>query len=161
MHDSVTYYFDRVSNYAENGSTPLQEQQDKQPEAVDGVETTIEHDAIDIFTEYCPWSTETFDSCESDEVIYDRNRKEIQRNRKEIQNEVLNDTPVKTEDNKLHIDIIDTYDRNRAQITQSLSDRLDPGQNSLPGAQQVILATKHNDQRIDIPEHLKRIGLSE
>ena len=41
------------------------------------------------------------------------------------------------EDNKPYIDNIDAYNRDRAQITQSLSDRLDLGQNSLLGAQQV------------------------
>ena len=34
MHDSVTPDFDRVSDYTDNGSTPLQGQQDEQPEAV-------------------------------------------------------------------------------------------------------------------------------
>ena len=46
-------------------------------------------------------------------------------------------------------------------ITQSLSDRLGLGQNSLPGAQQVRVATKHTDQMTDIPDHLRRISLGE
>ena len=93
-------------------------------------------------TEYPPWSTETYDLCDYDEAIYDRNRQEIQndeaiydRNRQEIQSELFKDTPVKTEDNKPYIDNIDDYNSFRAQITQSLSDRLGLGQNSLPGAQ--------------------------
>ena len=32
MHDSVTQNFDRVSDQNDNGSTPLQGQQDEQPE---------------------------------------------------------------------------------------------------------------------------------
>ena len=40
-------------------------------------ENAIEHDAIDILTEYPPWPRETYDLCYSDEDIYDRNRKEI------------------------------------------------------------------------------------
>ena len=51
------------------------------------------------------------------------------------------------------IDNIDTYNRDRAQITQSLSDRLGLGQNSLSGAQQVSIATKHTNQLTHIPEH--------
>ena len=78
MYDSVAHDFDRVSDYCNNGLTPLQRQQDEQPEAVNGAENAIEHDAIDILTEYPPWSTETCDLCDSDEAIYDRNRKEIQ-----------------------------------------------------------------------------------
>ena len=78
MYDSVAHDFDRVSDYCNNGLTPLQGQQDEQPEAVNGAENAIEHDAIDILTEYPPWSTETCDLCDSDEAIYDRNRKEIQ-----------------------------------------------------------------------------------
>ena len=34
MHDSVTQNFDRVSDLKDNGLTPLQEQQDEQPEGV-------------------------------------------------------------------------------------------------------------------------------
>ena len=88
------------------------------------------------------------------EVIYDRNRKEIQ-------DELYKDTPVKTEDNKPCIDNIDAYNRDRALITQSLSDRLCLGQNSLLGAQQVRVATKHTDQITDIPDHLRWISLGE
>ena len=105
-------------------------------------------------TEYPPWSTETYDLCDSDEAIYDRNRKEIQ-------SELFKDTLVKTEDNKPYIDNIDTYNRDRAQITQSLSDRLGLGHNSLLGAQQVIVATKHTDQMTDISDHLRWISLGE
>ena len=78
MYDSIAHDFDRVSDYHDYGLTPLQGQQDEQPEAVNGAENTIENDASDILTEYAPWSTETYDLCDSDEVIYDRNRKEIQ-----------------------------------------------------------------------------------
>ena len=107
MYDSVAHDFDRVSDYHDNGLAPLQGQQDEQPEAVNGAENAIEHDAIDIMTEYPPWSTETYDLCDSDEVIYDKNRKEIQ-------SELFKDTPVKTEDNKPYIDNIDAYNRDRA-----------------------------------------------
>ena len=69
MYDSVTHDFDRVSNYHDNGSTPPQVQQDEQPEAVNSVENTIEHDAINILTEYPPWSMETYDICDYDEAI--------------------------------------------------------------------------------------------
>ena len=212
MYDSVAHDFNRVSDYCNNGSTPLQGQQDEQPEAVNGTENAIEHDAIDRLTEYPPWSTETYDLCDSDEAIYDRNRKEIQselfkdtpvkteavngaenaiehdvmdrlteyppwstetydlcdsdeaiydRNRKEIQSELFKDTPVKTGDNKPCMDNIDTDNRDRAQITQSLSDRLGLGHNSLPGAQQIIVATRHTDQMTDIPDHLRWISLGE
>ena len=62
---------------------------------------------------------------------------------KKIQGELFKDTPVKTEDNKPCIDNIDACNRDRALITKSLSDRLGLGQNSLLGAQQVRVATKH------------------
>ena len=77
MYGSVAYDFDRVSDYHDDGLTPLQGQQDEQPEVVNGAENAIEHDAIDILTEYPPWSTGTYNLCDSDEAIYDRNRKEI------------------------------------------------------------------------------------
>ena len=46
-------------------------------------------------------------------------------------------------------------------ITASLSNRLDLGQNSLPGAQQVRVAVKHTDRTSEFPEHLRRISLVE
>ena len=98
--------------------------------------------------------TDTYDICDNNEVLCDRNRKEIQ-------DELYKDTPVKTESNKPYIDNTDAYNRNRALITQSLSDRLGLGQNSLPGAQQVRVATKHTDQITDIPDHLQQISLGE
>ena len=55
MYDSVAHDFYRVSDYCDNGSTSLQGQQDEQPEVVNGAENAIEHDAIDILTEYPLW----------------------------------------------------------------------------------------------------------
>ena len=74
---------------------------------------------------------------------------------KDIRDEICKDTPVKTEINKPCIDNIDAYNRDRALITKSLSDRLDLGQNSLPGAQQVRVAVKHTDQIKEFPKHLR------
>ena len=74
---------------------------------------------------------------------------------KDIRDEICKDTPVKTEINKPYIDNIDAYNRDRARITKSLSDRLDLGQNSLLGAQQVRVAVKHTDQIKEFPEHLR------
>ena len=62
---------------------------------------------------------------------------------------------------KLALYNIYAYNRDRALITQSLSDRLGLGQNSLLGAQQVRVATKHIDQMTDIPDHLRQISLGE
>ena len=105
-------------------------------------------------TGYPSWSADTNDICDNNEVICDRNRKEIQ-------DELYKDTPVKTEDNKPYIDNIDAYNRDRALITQPLSDRLRLGQNSLPGAQQVRVATMHTNQITDISDHLRWMSLGE
>ena len=154
MHDSVTHDFDRVSDYSDNGLTHLQGQQDEQPEAVNSAENAIEYNAVDILTGYPSWSTDTHDICDNNEVICDRNRKEIQ-------DELYKGTPVKTEVNKPYIVNIDTSNKDRALITQSLSDWLGLGQNSLLGAQQVRVATKYTDQMTDIPDHLRWISLGE
>ena len=61
MQDSVTYDFDRVSDFNDNGSTPLQEQQDEQPEGVNRAENAIDNDVVDIMTLYSPWSMDTND----------------------------------------------------------------------------------------------------
>ena len=154
MYDSVTHDFDRVSDYHDNGLTPLKGQQDKQPEAVNSAENATENDAIDILTEYPSWSTDSCEICDDNEVIYDRKRKEIQ-------DELYKDTPVKTEENKPYIDNIDAYHMDRVLINQSLSDSLGLGLNSLLGAQHVRVATKHTNQMTDIPDHLRQISLGE
>ena len=154
MHDSVTHDLDRVLDFNDNGLTPLQGQQDEQPEGVDRAENAIDNDVVDIMTLYPPWLTDTNDRCDNNQVASDRNREEIQ-------DELYKDTPVKTENNKPYIDNIDAYNRDRALITKSLSDRLGLGQNSLPGAQQVRVAVKHADQMREIPEHLRQINLGE
>ena len=135
-HDSVTKDFDRVSDFNDNGSTPLQGQQDEQSEGVISVENAIDNDVVDIMTLYSPWSTDTNDRCDNNQVASNRNRQEIQ-------DQLYKDKPVKTENNKPCIDNIDAYNRDRALITKSLSDRLGLGQNSLLGAQQVRVAVKH------------------
>ena len=61
MYDSVTRNFDRVSGLHDNGLTPLQGQQDDQPDNVTLPENTIEDDVVDIRTIYPPWSTDTND----------------------------------------------------------------------------------------------------
>ena len=139
MHDSVTHNFDRVSDFNDNGSTPLQRQQDEQPEGVNSTENAIDNDVVGIMTLYPPWSTDTNDIGDNNQVASDRNRKEIQ-------NKIYKDTPVKTENNQPYIHNIDAYNRDRALITKSLSDRLGLGQNSLLGAQQVRVATMYTDQ---------------
>ena len=50
MHDSVTHDFDRVSDFNDNGSTPLQEQQDEQPEGIN----SADNDVVDILILYPP-----------------------------------------------------------------------------------------------------------
>ena len=127
MHYSVTQNYDRVSDSNDNGLTPLQGQQDEQPEAVNTPRNAIDDDVVDIMTLYPPWSPDTKDRCDINQVASDRSRKEIQ-------DKLYKDTPVKTEINKPYKDNIDAYNRDRALITKSLSDRLGLGQNSLPGA---------------------------
>ena len=80
---------------------------------------------------------------------------------KDIRDKIYKDMPVKTEINKPYIDNIDAYNRDRHLITTSLSDRLDLGQNSLPGAQQVRVAVKHTKQIPEFPEHLRQISFGE
>ena len=148
MHDSVAQNFDRVSDLSDTGSTPLQGQQDEQPEGVYIPGNAIDDDVVDIITLYSPWSPDTNDS-------YDINQIANVRSRKEIQDKLYKDTPVKTEINKPYIDNIDAYNKDKALITKSFSERLGLGQHSLPGAQQVRVAVKHTDQVREFPEHLR------
>ena len=107
MHDSVTQDFDRVLDFNDNGLTPLQGQQDEQPKGVNRAENAIDNDVVDIMTLYPPWSTDTNDRCDNNQVTSDRNRKEIQ-------NELYKDTSVKTEYNTPYIDTIDAYNKRQS-----------------------------------------------
>ena len=110
MHDSVTQNFDRVSDFNDNGLTHLQGQEDEQPEGDNIPGHAIDDDVVDIMTLYPPWSMDTNDRCDINQVASDRNRKEIQ-------DKLYKDTPVKTEIIKPYMDNIDAYNRDRALIT--------------------------------------------
>ena len=71
MYDSVTENFDRVSDLNDNGSTPLQRQQDKQPEGVNILGNAIDDDVVDIMTLYPWWSLNTNDRCDINQVASD------------------------------------------------------------------------------------------
>ena len=148
MHDNVTQNFDRVSGLNDNGSTLLQGQQDEQPEGDNIPGNAIDDDVGDIMTLYPPWSPDTNDRCDITQIANDKSKKEIK-------DKFYEDTLVKTEINKPYIDNIDAYNRDRALITKSLSDRIDLGQNSLLGAQQVRVAVKHTDQSRQFPKYLR------
>ena len=150
MYDSVTQNFDRVSGLHDNGLTPLQGQQDDQPDNVTLQENAIEDDVVDIRTIYPPWSMDTNDMCDFTQAVNDKSIKDIR-------DEICKDTPEKTDINKPYIDNIDAYNRDKALITKSLSERLHLGQSSLPGAQQVREAIKHTDQITKFPEHLRQV----
>ena len=154
MHDSVTQNFDRVLGLHDNGLTPLQGQQDEQPEGVNIPANAINDDVVDIKTLYPLLSPDANDRSDITQIANDKSIKEIQ-------DELYKDTPVKTEINKPYIDNIDAYNGDRALITKSLSDRLDLGQNSLLGAQQVRVAVKLTNQSREFPEHLRQISLGE
>ena len=148
MYDSVTHNFDRVSGLHDNGSTSLQMQEGDQPVEATTPENAIDDDVIDITTIYPLWSTDTNDLNDIDQMT---NYKSM----KDIRDEICKDTPQKTEINKPYIDNIDAYNRDKQLITASLSNRLDLGQKSLPGSQQVRVAVKHIDQTSEFPEHLR------
>ena len=148
MYDSVTQNFDRVSGLHDNGLTPLQGQQDDQPVEITTPENATDDDAIDIRTIYPLWSPDTNDMCNINQMT---NYKSM----KDIRDKICKDMPLKTEINKPYIDNIYAYDRDGHLITISLTDRLDLGQNSLPGTQQVRVAVKHTNQIPEFPDHLR------
>ena len=73
IHDSVTQNFDRVSDLNDNGLTSLQGQQDEQPEHVNIPGNAIDDDVVDIMTLYPPWSPDTNDRCDINQIANDRN----------------------------------------------------------------------------------------
>ena len=148
MYDSVTHNFDRVSGLHDNGLTPLQMQEGNQPVEATTPENAIDGDVIDIMTIYPPWSTDT-------NYLNDIDQMTNYKSMKDIRDKICKDTPQKTDINKPYIDNIDAYNRDRQLITASLSNRLDLGQNSPLGAQQVRVAVKHTNRTSEFPEHLR------
>ena len=139
--------FDTVSGLHDNGTMPPQMQsRDKTVETI-APENAIDDNVTDIETIYPPWLTDTDDLNYIDQMT---NYKSM----KDIRDELCKDTPQKTETNRPYTDNIDAYNRNRQLITASLSNKLDLGQNSLPGAQQVRVAVKHTNRISEFPEHL-------
>ena len=101
-------------------------------------ENAIDDDIVDIKTIYPPWSTDTND-------LNDIDQKTNYKGMKDIRDEICKDMPQKTKISKPYIDNIDAYNRDGQLITASLSNRLDLGQDSLPGAQQVRVTVKHTN----------------
>ena len=128
MYDSVTHNFDRVLGLHDNGTMPLQMQDTDQTAESTASENAIDDNVTDIETIYPPWSTDTDELNDIDQMT---NYKSM----KDIRDELCKDTPQKTETNKPYIDDIDAYNRGRQLITASLNNKLDLGQNSLLGAQ--------------------------
>ena len=147
MYDSVTHNFDRVSGIHDKGSTPLLRQEGDQSDEVTTPENATDDDDIDIRTLYPSWPSDIND-------MNDINQMTNYKSMTNIRDKIGKDTPLKTDINKPYIDNIDAYDRDRHLITVSLSDRLDLGQNSLLGAQQVRAVVKHTDRISEFPEHL-------
>ena len=143
MYDSVTHNFDRVSGPHDNGLTPLLRQEGNQPVKATPENAIDDDPMVDIRTIYPPWSTDTNDMNDINQMINHKSRKDIR-------DKICKDMPLKTDINKPYIDNIEAYDRDKHLITTSLSDRLDLGQNSLPGAQQVRVAVKQHQPNIRI-----------
>ena len=59
---------------------------------------------------------------------------------------LANDTPVKSKDNRQYIDNIPAYDREVQRITTLIHHRLDLGQSSLLGAQQITTVYTANSE---------------
>ena len=154
MYNSVTHNLDRVSGLHDNGMMPSQMQDGYQIAESIASENAVDDNVTDIETIYPLWSTVTDDFNDIDQMTNYRSMKDIR-------DELCRDTPQKTETNKPYIDDIDAYNRDRKLITASLSNKLDLGQNSLLGAQQIRVAVKHTNQITEFPEHLRPISLGE
>ena len=127
-----------VSGLHDNGTRPQQMQNRDQTVETTAPENAIDDNVTDIEAIYPPWSTDTDD-------LNDIDRMTNYKSMKDIRDKLCKHTPQKTETDKPYIDNIDAYNRDRQLITASLSNKLDLGQNSLLGAQQVRVAVKHTN----------------
>ena len=78
MYDSITQNFDRVSGLHDNGSAPLQGQEDNQPVKVTTPENAIDDDVVDTRTIYCLWSPDTNDMCNINQMTNDKSMKTLE-----------------------------------------------------------------------------------
>ena len=120
MYDSVTHNFERVSDLHDNGLSYLLRQEGDQPNEVITPENAIDDDAIDIRIIYPPWSPDTNDMNDIDQMTHYQSMQDIRC-------KVCKDMPLETDINKPYIDNIEAYYGDRHLITISVSDRLDPG----------------------------------
>ena len=106
MYDSVTHNFDRVSGLHDNGSTPSWRQEGDQPMKATTPEKAIDDNATDIRMMDPPWSSDTNDMNDIDQMTQYQSMQDIRHN-------ICKDMPLKTDINKPYIDNIEAYDRDR------------------------------------------------
>ena len=128
--------FDGVSDYIKNATYPIQSQLDKDQdkEAEAEFPNNLDSHLNDIIAQYPFWLTNTNDGENTDEACNVENRQVIAQALGKY-------TPVKTNDNRLLIDNVDRYTQDRQAISCLLNEKLGLGQFSLPGVQQVTVAT--------------------
>ena len=77
MYDSVTHNFDRVSGLHDNGMMPSQMQDGDQTAESIASESAIDDNVTDIETIYPPWSTDTDDLNDIDQMTNYKSMKDI------------------------------------------------------------------------------------
>ena len=93
-----------VSGLHDNGLTSLQRQEGDQPTEITTAENAIADNAIDIRTIYPPWSPDTTDMNDVDQMTHYQSMQDIR-------HKICKDTPLKTDINKPYIDNIEVYNR--------------------------------------------------
>ena len=107
----------------------------------------------DIMTQYPFWLMNTNDIENTDKACNVENSQVIAQ-------ALEKDTPVKTNDNRLLIKNVVRYTHYRQAISCLLNEKLGLGQFSLPGAQQVTVATvQHTHLPTGFPNHIPHLGL--
>ena len=163
--DSISDDFDRVSDAVDNDSDKIDTDGIKLPYDNDNDITTgnteneqnvthilkdrdtkdkVPHDRDDNTMTKVKWSTETNDIDNQflreydnmHRMIEDRQITDYYQAQRHIQSAVMNDSPVKTVQNRQYIDNVSDYDSELHRISKSVHHKLDLGPISLLGAQQ-------------------------
>ena len=116
MYDNVTHNFERISGLHDNGLTPSPRHEGDQPTEATTPENAIDDNAIDIRTMYPPWSSDTNDMNDIDQMTHYQSMQDIR-------HKICKDMPLKTDINKPYIDNIEAYDRDRHLLMVSLKVR--------------------------------------
>ena len=139
--NSIKPTYDNTSD-TNTGSTKYDQNMKSAPKDTD-TKDNVQNDIYNNTMTQAKWSTETNEIDNRHLRDYDNMRRQMEdkqideyyKAQRQIHSTIMGDTLVKTVHNRQYIDNISAHDSELQRISKSVCHKLDPGPNSLPGAQ--------------------------